>query len=41
MRLPFGLELKSIIVGALLVWFVLPWVMSLVNRPTTSKQAAM
>ena len=41
MRLPFGLDLKSIIVGALLVWFVLPWVMSLVNRPATSKQNAM
>ena len=37
MRLPFGLELKSIIVGMLLVWFVLPYVMRLVNRPSQSK----
>jgi hypothetical protein len=41
MRMPFGLDLKSIIVGALLVWFVVPWVMSLVNRPSTSKQNTM
>lgn len=31
--MPFGLDLKSLIVGALLVWFVVPWVMSLLNRP--------
>lgn len=24
--MPFGLDLKSLIVGALLVWFVFPWI---------------
>lgn len=32
MRLPFGLDLKSVVVGALLVWFVIPWVMGMMNR---------
>jgi hypothetical protein len=32
MTLPFGLDLKSLIVGALLWAFVVPWVMSLMNR---------
>lgn len=40
MRLPFGLDLKSLIVGGLLVWFVIPWLMTLVNRPSQSKAAA-
>lgn len=31
--MPFGLDLKSLIVGALIVWFVVPWVMSMLNRP--------
>lgn len=30
--MPFGLDLKSMIVGALIVWFVIPWVMGLMNR---------
>lgn len=37
--MPFGLDLKSIIVGMLLVWFVLPYVMRMFNRPTQSKTA--
>lgn len=40
MNLPFGLDLKSIIVGILLAYFVVPWVMGLVNRPSVSKAAA-
>lgn len=40
MKLPFGLELKSIIVGALFVWFVLPWIMGMLNRPSQSKVPA-
>ncbi|HVI71474.1 MAG TPA: hypothetical protein VM656_08320 [Pyrinomonadaceae bacterium] len=32
MRLPFGLDLKSLVVGAVFVWFVLPWIMGMVNR---------
>lgn len=34
--MPFGLDLKSIIVGMLLVWFVVPWVMALLNRNKTA-----
>ncbi len=30
MRLPFGLDLKSVIVGVLVAYFVVPWVMGLV-----------
>jgi hypothetical protein len=30
--MPFGLDLKSLIVGALFVWFVLPWLMGLFSR---------
>lgn len=37
--MPFGLDLKSLIVGALLVWFVLPWLMSLINRPKNTATA--
>ncbi len=39
MTLPFGVDLKSFILGMLFVWFVLPWIMRLVNRPTQSKTA--
>lgn len=31
MSLPFGLQLKSLIVGALLWAFVIPWVMGMVS----------
>lgn len=33
--MPFGLDLKSVIVGILLAWFLVPWVMSLLagRRP--------
>lgn len=37
MRLPFGLDLKSLIVGALLVWFVVPWVLGMFAK---KKQAS-
>ena len=40
MRLPFGLDLKSVIVGVLVAYFVVPWVMALINRPMTSKNTA-
>lgn len=38
--MPFGLDLKSLIVGALFVWFVLPWVMGMINRPKTQNTAS-
>lgn len=40
--MPFGLDLKSIIVGILLALFVYPWVMSLIaSRKTTSPSPAV
>lgn len=30
--MPFGLDLKSLIVGILLAYFVIPWIQSLVMR---------
>jgi hypothetical protein len=38
--MPFGLDLKSMIVGALIVWFVVPWVMGMLNRPSKASVAA-
>lgn len=29
MNLPFGLQLKSLLVGLVLAWFVIPWVQGL------------
>jgi hypothetical protein len=37
--MPFGLDLKSLLVGALIAWFLVPWVMGMLNRP--AKSAAM
>jgi len=37
--MPFGLDLKSIIVGMLLVWFVVPWVTGMLNKPKTAAPA--
>jgi len=41
MRLPFGIDLISFLVGMAFVWFVLPWVMGLVNRnrPAANSQS--
>jgi antibiotic biosynthesis monooxygenase (ABM) superfamily enzyme len=39
--MPFGLELKSVIVGILLAYFVIPWIQSLfmrATRPNTASQ---
>ena len=35
--MPFGLDLKSIIVGVLLAYFVIPQIMGLFNRPSAQK----
>lgn len=32
--MPFGLDLKSIIAGALLAYFVIPWITALLTRGT-------
>jgi hypothetical protein len=31
--MPFGLDLKSIIVGILIAYFVVPWATALISRP--------
>lgn len=38
--MPFGLDLKSIIVGILLAYFVIPWVQSLFMRVSNPPAAA-
>jgi len=40
--MPFGLDIKSMIVGALIVWFVVPFVLQRVGGKTkTSSTPAM
>lgn len=36
--MPFGLDVKSLIVGILLAWFVIPWLQALVvrNKPSSA-----
>lgn len=38
--MPFGLDLKSVIVGALFVWFVLPFIMQLLQRGKSTATTA-
>jgi hypothetical protein len=33
--MPFGLQLKSMIVGALIAYFVLPWLLGLIRPKAT------
>jgi antibiotic biosynthesis monooxygenase (ABM) superfamily enzyme len=37
--MPFNLDLKSIVVGMLLAYFVVPWVMGMFNRPKSAAPA--
>lgn len=37
--MPLGLQLKSLIVGFLLAYFVIPWLMSMLNRPRATSAA--
>lgn len=39
MRLPFGLDLKSLVVGAVFAMFVLPWIMGLISSKREAKAA--
>lgn len=32
--MPFGLDLKSIVVGIILAWFLLPWLTSFISNLT-------
>jgi hypothetical protein len=38
--MPFGLDLKSIIVGVLFAMFVWPWVIGLLNKNKTPQPAS-
>lgn len=38
MRLPFGLDLMSVLVTLAFVFFVLPWIMSLLSRRGGNQQ---
>ena len=31
--MPFGLDLKSVIVGLLLAYFLVPWVLGMLQKP--------
>lgn len=35
MRMPFGLDLKSILITLAVVYFVLPWVLGFINKNRT------
>jgi antibiotic biosynthesis monooxygenase (ABM) superfamily enzyme len=38
--MPFGLDLKSLIVGILLAWFVIPWVQGMIAPRAPAATAA-
>jgi len=38
--MPFGLDFKSLIVGALIAYFVLPWVLGMVGSRKSTPKAA-
>lgn len=38
--MPFGLDIKSLIVGALIAWFLIPWVMGMISSRKTASPAA-
>lgn len=40
MRLPFGLDLKSVLVGALIAYFAVPWVLGMVASRRQPASAA-
>jgi predicted Na+-dependent transporter len=35
--MPFGLDFKSIVVGVLLGWFVVPWLMAMFAKGSASE----
>lgn len=37
--MPFGLDIKSIVVGMLLAYFAIPWITGMLNRPKTAAPA--
>lgn len=39
--MPFGLDVKSLIVGVLIAWFVIPWITGMMNRGSASRTASV
>lgn len=37
--MPFGLDFKSIVVGVLIAWFVIPWIQSMFVKTTKNTSA--
>jgi antibiotic biosynthesis monooxygenase (ABM) superfamily enzyme len=37
--MPFGLDIKSLVVGFLIAYFVVPWVLAMLNRPKSTATA--
>jgi hypothetical protein len=37
--MPFGLDLKSVVVGMLLAYFLIPWVMGMIQKPKKTATA--
>lgn len=40
MRLPFGLDLKSLVVGVLVAYFLIPWLMGMFSRAKATSAPA-
>lgn len=38
--MPFNLDLKSLIVGAVLAMYVIPWLLGMLNRPKSTAATA-
>jgi hypothetical protein len=38
--MPFGLDIKSVVLGIILALFVWPWIQSLLNRNSSAQAAA-
>ena len=38
--MPFGLDFKSLVLGVLVAWFVIPYITALLARPTSQRAAA-
>lgn len=38
--MPFGLDLKSLVLGIILAYFVVPYITALINRPKAQRAAA-
>lgn len=37
--MPFGLDIKSIIAGILIAYFLIPWITAMMNRPSRNAAA--